>query len=64
MLTMKSLCRATKKQPADLNKELQQMFSITQPSVSEWWKSGIPANRQIEIVKKFKLDPKILITSR
>jgi phage terminase Nu1 subunit (DNA packaging protein) len=64
MLTMSKLCKSSKLSKAELNKQLQNMFGITQPSVSEWWRKGIPTSRQIEIVRHFKLDPKILITSR
>ena len=60
MLTMSKLCKSSKLSRAELNKQLQKIFGISQPSVSEWWRKGIPASRQIEIVKRFKLDPRIL----
>lgn len=60
MLTMKKLCKELKKDKQELNKEICSHFNISQVAVFYWWNTGIPANRQIEIVKHFKLDPKIL----
>ena len=41
--------------------ELMQLFSLRQPSVWAWTKTGIPADRAIEIVKHYKFAPEVLL---
>lgn len=42
-------------------KELMELFSLRQPSVWAWTKTGIPADRAIEIVKHYKFAPEVLL---
>ena len=50
-----------KRMKSDSVKELMEIFNIKQPSVWVWTKNGIPADRAIEIVKHYKLDPSCLL---
>lgn len=50
-----------KKVKTDSVKELMKLFGISQPSVWAWTRLGIPADRAIEIVKYYKLDPSCLL---
>ncbi len=53
--------KAKKKLKTQALKELMQLFNIKQPSIWAWDKNGIPADRAIEIVKHYKLDPSCLL---
>lgn len=61
MLTITRLAEIRRKTVSATCKELQKEFKITQQAVFQWKQKGIPEDRQIDIVKRFHLDPIILI---
>lgn len=60
-LTMHKLAAKLKKSRPELNRILSQKYQISQPAIFYWWEKRIPSTRQIQLVRDFNLDPKILI---
>lgn len=61
MFTFNDLAKLLKMEPAVLHKTLCNCYNITYEAVLKWRLGKIPPQRQIEIVRDFKLDPAILI---
>ena len=61
MFTFEELALILKMEPAVLHKTLCTCYKLSYEAVLKWRLGKIPPKRQIEIVRDFKLDPKILI---
>ncbi|MBQ2176575.1 MAG: hypothetical protein II453_16445 [Alphaproteobacteria bacterium] len=60
-MNVSELCILVKKNKTEVNRELRELFQITQPAVWAWDKKTIPANRLFSIFKYYKLNPQILL---
>lgn len=60
-MTFNELAKLLSLEPAVLHKTLCNCYNITYEAVLKWRLGKIPPQRQIEIVRDFKLDPNILI---
>lgn len=61
MITMQQIADRLGIQKKELNKILIKKKKFKQTTVSDWWTKGLPAKRQIELVRMFKLDSDLLI---